>query len=121
MATPFGSMLAMHHLCQSVGVKSVASWPKPFVVRPHYTYLPGLEGCTKPGDFPAEPEVMITFDCGSLERLNELAEPARAAHNLIVLDHHKTNLCYGSVNVIDASAAATAVVVRELARVSGGR
>jgi phosphoesterase RecJ-like protein len=106
----------MHHLCRANGKPSVASWPRPFVVAPHYTYLPGLDRCTKPDDFPPHPEVMLTFDCGSLARLGELAWPAEAAGDLIVLDHHATNDRYGTVNVIDVSAAATAVVVRTLAR-----
>ena len=110
-----GSLLAMLHLARSVGKPAVASWPEPFVVAPHYSYLPGLDRATKPQDFPAEPEVMITFDCGSLDRLGELAGPARAADELIVVDHHLTNDRYGSINVIDVDAAATAVVVRELA------
>jgi bifunctional oligoribonuclease and PAP phosphatase NrnA len=113
-----GSLLGLHHLCLSQGRASVASWPEPFVVAPHYAFLPGLDLCTKPADFPAEPDVMVTFDCGSLDRLNELAEPARAAARrgrLIVLDHHRTNECYGAVNVVDPTAAATAVVVRRLA------
>jgi phosphoesterase RecJ-like protein len=110
-----GSMLAMHHLCRANGVVSLASWPEPFLVAPHYTFLPGLDTCTKPVDFPDAPEVMVTFDCGSLARLNELAAPAGRAQNLIVLDHHATNLRFGTVNVVDTSAAATAVVVRNLA------
>ena len=65
-----GSMLAMHLLCRSQGKDSVASWPEPFVVAPHYTYLPGLDAVTKPADFPESPPVMVTFDCGSLARLN---------------------------------------------------
>src|SRR5947199_1565645 len=64
-----GSMLAVHHLCRAQGRRSLASWPEPFVVAPHYTFLPGLDTTTKPADFPAEPDVMITFDCGSLDRL----------------------------------------------------
>src|SRR5947207_14492547 len=68
-----GSMLAMHLLCKSRGKASVASWPEPFVVAPHYTYLPGLDSVTKPADFPDAPAVMVTFDCGSVDRLNELA------------------------------------------------
>lgn len=110
-----GSMLAMHHLCRSQGKPSVASWSEPFVVAPHYTFLPGLDLTTKPLDFPAAPEVMITFDSGSLRRLGDLAEPATAAGELIVLDHHVSNDRYGSINVIDPGAAATAVVVRRLA------
>jgi phosphoesterase RecJ-like protein len=113
-----GSMLALHHIARAAGLESVASWPEPFVVAPHYTYLPGLHLATKPLDFPAEPDVMITFDCGALDRLGELSAPAAVAAQrgaLIVLDHHMTNDRYGSINVVDADAAATAVVVRRLA------
>ena len=109
-----GSMLALHRLALAAGKSSVASWPEPFVVGPHYTFLPGLEAATKPADFPAVPEVMVTFDCGSLDRLGELAEPARAAGCLIVVDHHRTNDGYGAINVIDPEAAASAVIVRLL-------
>src|SRR5947208_4236520 len=111
-----GSMLAMHLLCRSQGKKSVGSWPEPFVVAPHYTYLPGLDLVTKPADFPEAPPVMVTFDCGSLDRLNELAEPAREAGELIVVDHHATNQSYGSINLLDADAAASAVMVHRLAK-----
>ncbi|MEY2467563.1 MAG: hypothetical protein QOF21_261 [Actinomycetota bacterium] len=111
-----GSMLALHHLCRAVGKSSIASWPAPFIVAPHYEFLPGLDLATSPDQFPAAPDVMITFDCGSLGRLGELADSARAARELIVLDHHLSNDRYGTINVIDVDAAATAVVVRALAR-----
>src|SRR3954454_22585177 len=111
-----GSMLAMHLLCRSQGKESVASWPEPFVVAPHYTYLPGLDSVTKPADFPGAPPLMITFDCGSLDRLNELAEPAREAGELVVVDHHATNDKYGTINLLDVDAAASAVMVFRLAK-----
>ena len=110
-----GSMLAMHHLCRANGKPSLASWPEPFVVGPHYTFLPGLDMTTKPVEFPAHPQVMITFDCGSLDRLGELASAAKDAGELIVVDHHRSNDRYGTINVVDDDAAATAVVVRRLA------
>lgn len=113
-----GSMLALHHLALANGAASVASWGEPFVVAPHYQFLPGLDLVTKPCDFPTEPDVMVTFDCGSVRRLGELASIASASKEsgrLIVLDHHATNDRYGSINVIDPEAAATAVVVRRLA------
>ena len=111
-----GSLLGLHHLCRANAKPSVASWSEPFVVAPHYTFLPGLDLTTKPADFPGAPEVMVTFDCGSLDRLGDLAPAARAAGELIVIDHHLTNDRYGSINLVDPDAAATAVVVRQLAR-----
>jgi phosphoesterase RecJ-like protein len=111
-----GSMLALHHLCLAYGKPSVASWPAPFEVAPHYRYMPGLDLAVKPDDFPVAPEVMLTFDCGSLDRLCELARPASAARQLVVVDHHASNDRYGTINVIDTTAAATAVLVRDLAR-----
>lgn len=114
-----GSMLGLFHLCRAVGKPAVASWPAPFVVAPHYTFMPGLDACTKPADFPEAPDVMVTFDCGSIERLAELAGPARAAGELIVVDHHATNTRFGTINLVDPDAAASAVVVRRLAAALG--
>ena len=110
-----GSVLALHHLCRANAKPSVASWSEPFAVAPHYTYLPGLDLATKPSDFPDAPDVMVTFDCGSIDRLGDLAPAAKAAGELIVIDHHASNDRYGSINVIDPDAAATAVLVRTLA------
>ena len=110
-----GSMLAMHLLCEANGVESVASWPNPFVVGPHYEFLPGLDRCTPPEKFPDEPEVLITFDLGHTARLGELAQAAERAGEVIVLDHHPDNQCFGSINVVDTDVAATAVLVRQLA------
>jgi phosphoesterase RecJ-like protein len=109
-----GSMLGLFHVLRAAGREVVASFPSPFVVAPHYRDLPGLDLLTKPEDFPAEPEVMVTFDCGSLGRLGNLQASAEAAHELVVLDHHVSNTRYGSINVIDPDAAASGVLVRRL-------
>jgi phosphoesterase RecJ-like protein len=109
-----GSMLALHHVLVAAGRPSIASFPAPFVVAPHYRELPGLDLLTPPDRFPAAPELVVTFDCGALARLGELGEPAQAAGELIVVDHHISNDRYGTINVIDAGAAASGVVVRRL-------
>ena len=109
-----GSMLGLFHALRAADRDVVASFPPPFVVAPHYRELPGLDLLTKPVDFPAEPEVMVTFDCGSLGRLGELGSSATAAGELIVIDHHISNTRYGTINVIDPEAAASGVVVRRL-------
>ncbi|HVM40436.1 MAG TPA: bifunctional oligoribonuclease/PAP phosphatase NrnA [Acidimicrobiia bacterium] len=109
-----GSMLALHHALLGAGIDSVASFPEPFEVAPHYRELPGLDLLTSPAAFPAEPDVMVTFDCGSLARLGELAVPAKTARELVVLDHHRSNDCFGTLNVVEPDAAATAVLVYDL-------
>src|SRR3954465_12678763 len=111
-----GSMLALHHLALANGKRSVASWPEPFQVAAHYDFLPGLELATKPADYPAEPDLMVTFDCGSIGRRPGLCvgvwggsvarraeggAPPRRARELIVVDHHSTNDGYGTINLID--------------------
>ncbi|MFZ4585965.1 MAG: DHH family phosphoesterase [Acidimicrobiia bacterium] len=111
-----GSMLGLFHLLRASGKAVVGSFPAPFEVAPHYRDLPGLELLVAPAAFPREPEVMVTFDCGSMSRLGSLQHAAKAAGQLVVLDHHVSNDRYGSINVIDPDAAATAVVVRALAR-----
>jgi phosphoesterase RecJ-like protein len=109
-----GSMLALHHVLRAAGRDSVASYSEPFVVAPHYRELPGLDLLSPPERFPAEPDLMVTFDSGSLDRLGDLEPNAKAAQDLIVIDHHASNQQYGSVNVIDEAAAASGVLVRRL-------
>ncbi|HTK16374.1 MAG TPA: bifunctional oligoribonuclease/PAP phosphatase NrnA [Acidimicrobiia bacterium] len=109
-----GSMLALHHVLLAAGIDSVATFPNPFVVAPHYRDLPGLELMTAPDLVELEPPVLITFDSGALSRLGDLETRAKAATELIVVDHHASNERYGTINVIDERAAASGVLVRRL-------
>lgn len=111
-----GSMLGLLHALRAGGFDVVGSFPSPFAVAPHYRDLPGLDLLVPPGDFPLDPDVMVTFDCGSSSRLGDLEPAAKAARELVVVDHHVSNDRYGSINVIDCGAAASGVVVRALMR-----
>jgi phosphoesterase RecJ-like protein len=111
-----GSMLGLMHVLRAAGRNVVASFPTPFVVAPHYRELPGLELLTPPQEFPMESEVVVTFDCGSIGRLGDLEPMAKGAHELVVIDHHASNDCYGTINVVDPNAAASGVLVRRLVR-----
>jgi phosphoesterase RecJ-like protein len=57
---------------------------------------------------------MVTLDCGSMGRLGDLAINAKAAKELVVVDHHVSNTRFGSIHLVDPSAAASAVVVARL-------
>lgn len=110
-----GSMLALGMALRARGTPVVASWGSdPFAVPRTYTFLPGLDLLSPPSAVADAPEVMVTFDAGSFERLGSLEANARAAVTLIVVDHHASNDHFGSINLIDATAAASAVLVHEL-------
>ena len=109
-----GSMLALHHVLRAGGRDSIAAFAGTQVTGPHYRELPGLELLSSPLDYPAEPEVMVTLDCGSMGRLGDLAVNAKAAKELVVVDHHLSNTRYGSIHLVDPRAAASAVVVTRL-------
>ena len=109
-----GSTLGLFHVLRAAGRDCVASFPTPFVVAPHYRELPGLELLVPPDEFPTDPEVMLTFDCGSMNRLGDLEASAKSAGQLVVIDHHISNDRYGSINVIDPDAAASGSLVHRL-------
>ena len=57
---------------------------------------------------------MITFDVPTVDRLGLLAANAGKARELIVVDHHPSNTGFGTLNLVDPAAAATAVLAEEL-------
>jgi bifunctional oligoribonuclease and PAP phosphatase NrnA len=113
-ADALGSMVAVGRALEDRGQSVVASFGEPFTVPAILTFLPGLELLTPPDRFPAQPQVMMTFDASSADRLGELAAPAAKAAELIVMDHHASNTGFGSVRLVDPAAAATAVLAAEL-------
>jgi len=114
-----GSMLGLIHVLRAAGFDVLASFPTPFVTAPHYRELPGLDALAPPEEVPSEPDVMVTFDCGSLGRLGDLEPAAKGARELVVIDHHISNDRYGTINVVDPDAAASSWVVLQLIDVLG--
>ena len=94
------------------------SWHRSATIRcrvpDNLRFLPGLDLLTQPREFPAEPQVMITFDAASRGRLGVLAPNAARAGELIVVDHHASNTRFGTIHLVDPAAAATAVLACEL-------
>ncbi|MEU9887381.1 bifunctional oligoribonuclease/PAP phosphatase NrnA [Sphaerisporangium sp. NPDC051017] len=110
-----GSMLGMGLALRAAGKRVVASFgERRFSVPRLLRYLPGQDLLVEPGDYPAEPDVMISFDVPTLDRLGLLAPNAGKAHELIVIDHHPSNTGFGSVPLVDSAAASTSMLVEEL-------
>ena len=110
-ADALGSMVAVALALHGRGQRVVASFgDEPFAVPAILRFLPGLDLLSPPAAYPARPEVMLSFDAASIDRLGALARPAAAAAELIVLDHHASNTGFGTVSLVDPDAAATAVL-----------
>jgi bifunctional oligoribonuclease and PAP phosphatase NrnA len=111
-----GSALALHGALVKAGRPALVSFSEPFGVAAQYRFLPGVERLTPPGQVPPEPELMVCFDTGSLDRLGSLAGIFKRARRTLVIDHHASNTRFGEINLIDPAAPASAVLCRELLR-----
>ncbi|HEY2550076.1 MAG TPA: bifunctional oligoribonuclease/PAP phosphatase NrnA [Streptosporangiaceae bacterium] len=112
-----GSMLAVALALAGRGgpARVIASFgDQPFEVPAILRFLPGQSLLSPPDTYPRSPQVMVTFDAASQDRLGVLEPIAARASELIVLDHHASNTSFGSVRLVDPAAAATAVLAYEL-------
>jgi bifunctional oligoribonuclease and PAP phosphatase NrnA len=111
-----GSMLALGIGLRRCGKTVVACWSDGVELPPTYRMLPGRDILVPPSAFPAAPELLVTLDTSSRERLGDLEPVLDAAKAVLVIDHHAVGDGFGTHHLIDDGAAATAVVVEELLR-----
>lgn len=110
-----GSMLGLGGALQTRGTEVVCSWANEPMERPSWLDLVGdVAPIVHAKEFPATPEVMVTCDAASADRLGSLVASGDRAGELVVIDHHVTNPGFGSVNLIDPHAASSAEVVFRL-------
>jgi phosphoesterase RecJ-like protein len=112
-----GSMLALARVLRAQGTDVACTWgDATWAVPTSYGWLPDIERVVPPDQVPTQPEVMVVLDTASRDRLGVLGPLADTARQLVVIDHHAHNSGLGGVQLIDPSAAATAVLVEELVR-----
>ncbi|WP_424535326.1 DHH family phosphoesterase [Sphaerisporangium viridialbum] len=110
-----GSMLGLGMALRRAGKRVTASFgDRSFAVPRLLRFLPGQDLLVEPAAYPEEPELMISFDVPTVDRLGLLAPNAGKARELIVVDHHPSNTGFGTVQLVDSSAASTSVLVEEL-------
>ena len=111
-ADAIGSMLGLANHLVSRGVKVEAAAPNNFDDLPRWVEaLPGRELLVPPGKLSKSPKVLVTLDAADLARLAGLTHLVENAETSIVIDHHRTNPGFGTINLIDGDAAATAELV----------
>ena len=113
-----GSVLGMTLALRENGIAAVPTLANVEDPPSTYSFLPGF-GLYVPADQLEPPDVFIAMDSPTSERLG-LGEPlALAAQTVIVFDHHPDGQEFGTINVVDSSASATAQLVWQFAKTFG--
>jgi bifunctional oligoribonuclease and PAP phosphatase NrnA len=120
-ADALGSMLGLACFLARRGKRVAATWPNGIQEPPRWaSALPGREYLVAPGNMPKQPPVLVALDTADIGRLNGLAHLVKKAATVIVVDHHVTNTGFGTIDLIDPNAAATAQLVFALIERMGG-
>lgn len=113
-----GSLLGLYALLRAQGYQATPA--NQDGVPRFLRFLPGWEDVVTEahGDF----DLVVALDSSDLPRLGSAFDRRRYAHlPLINIDHHVTNLGYGTVNAVDPTAASTCELVYRLALAMGWR
>lgn len=79
-----------------------------------FRFLPGYQRIVQQAEGPFD--LIIALDASDERRLGELySQHAGTAHTIITIDHHATNLLFGTINWVDSTAAATVEMLYRLA------
>ncbi len=111
-----GSMLAAGLGLRQLGHRVQASFPGPFELPTPLAELPGRDLLVPAPQADLSPDLLITFDAGSADRLGDLIDRLDSAGDTLVVDHHASNTRFGTKHLVDPAAAATGVLVDELLR-----
>jgi len=112
-----GSALAVGLALRDLGRSPVVTFgDDPPVVPRILDFLPGLDLLVPPGEVEREPELVVTFDASSTDRLGLLAPVAEVAGRVVALDHHTSYTGFADLPIVDPS-----VLPRRCSRASSSR
>ncbi|MEU6560939.1 DHH family phosphoesterase [Nocardia nova] len=110
-ADTVGSGLALAQVLHRRGVPVQVSFAEPRELPASMRSLPGIEHLVPADRVAATVDLLVTVDCGSAGRLGALADRIDGAATTLVIDHHRSNTRFGTVNLIDATAESTTSVL----------
>ncbi|HEX3649021.1 MAG TPA: DHH family phosphoesterase [Pseudonocardiaceae bacterium] len=117
-ADAFGSAVGLGMVLRDRGATVRVSFGNPASVPESLLHLDDA-GLFVPADaVPAAPATLVVLDCGSADRLGPLADRVTATRaaggDVVVIDHHFGTPEFGTINVLDDRAEATAGLVLRL-------
>ncbi|MEU8900220.1 bifunctional oligoribonuclease/PAP phosphatase NrnA [Nocardia sp. NPDC048505] len=113
-ADTIGSGLALALVLERRGIPVRVSFAEPAELPLSMRSLPGVRLLVPPAAVPAEVDLLVAVDCGSIDRLGVLADRLPGAATSLVLDHHRSNTAFGTVNMVDPEAESTTAMLADL-------
>jgi phosphoesterase RecJ-like protein len=113
-ADSVGAGLALALVLDREGIDVRVSFATPDRLPESLRALPGCEFLVPPRDMRRDADLVVTVDAPSRRRLGALADVAAPEREVLVIDHHKSNGMFGSLNLVDAEADSTTMLVADL-------
>ena len=113
-ADTLGSGLALALVLDNAGKYVQVSFAAPADLPESLQSLPGAHLLVEPDAMHRDPDLVVTVDIPSVNRLGALRALAEADREVLVIDHHASNQLFGTANFVDPSADSTTMLVAEL-------
>lgn len=113
-----GTMLALRHFLDCLGVKEVMCvCHDPVPAR--YQFLPGADAVVTPETLTGSFDVGVIVDVSDLDRIGDAADVMREVSTRVVLDHHLSENPCGSINFVDPTYSSASEIIVELYNETG--
>jgi phosphoesterase RecJ-like protein len=113
-ADTLGAGLALALVLERAGKAVEVGFAAPSTLPESLQSLPGVELLVVPQDMRRDPDLVVTVDIPSVNRLGALQALADAGREVLVIDHHASNELFGTANYVDPSADSTTMLVADL-------
>lgn len=113
-ADTLGAGLALALVLDNAGKTVQVSFAAPAELPESLQSLPGAHLLVDPDAMRRDADLVVTVDIPSVNRLGALRELADPDREVLVIDHHASNLMFGTANFVDPSADSTTMLVAEL-------
>jgi len=109
-----GSAMALGMGLARRGTPVAVSFGEPAAIPESLQDLPGGHLVVSPDRVPSSPDLLVSLDVGSAQRLGSLAGLLDTCRQSLVIDHHASNTRFGQYHLVDPTAQATVVLVGRL-------
>lgn len=111
------STLAMGRLLRQQGKKVIMVNESPIPRK--FSFLPGVEEIRLAANVSETFPYVVALDCADVERMGSCRSLIQEKATILNIDHHVTNDRYGTINIIQPQAAATAEIIFDWVEESG--